>query len=78
MRVADRDNLSRLQRKVAAGNSAMRERNLLLLRLFDEGATQGELVEIINAENDAAGEEHITSGAVHRAIKRLRTKGVGA
>lgn len=70
----DRAELASLQTKIAHGQIAMRKRNALLMRLFNEGATQAELAEIINESNRQLGEPDVTPSAIHRAVKRLRIK----
>jgi hypothetical protein len=70
------DRLQTLQHSIIAGNRAMDERNALLLRMFDTGESQPDLVEVLNEVNREVRAPEITSDAIHRAIKRQRAKGV--
>lgn len=71
---AETRRLAALQRDVSKGNLAMLERNSFLAELFDDGVSQPNMVAVINDAATAVGDAPITSGAVHRAIKRAKAK----
>ena len=66
------ERLSALQRDVSRGNLAMVERNRLMTEMFDAGASQPQIVAVVNEAALSVGDRAITSGAVHRAIKRVK------
>lgn len=74
MTTEQRQRLSALQRDVSRGNLAMIERNELMAEMFDRGCSQPQLVEIVNAAAVKVGDREITSGAIHRAIKRVKER----
>jgi len=67
-----RQQLAALQGEVSRGNLAMLARNQLMTEMFDGGATQPEIVDVVNRAAVAVGDRTITSGAIHRAIKRVK------
>ena len=77
MNTKQADRLRTLQHTIIAGNRAMDERNALLLRMFDAGESQPDLVAVLNEVNREVKAPEITSDAIHRAVKRQRAKGVG-
>lgn len=70
----DADRLMNLQHEIIAGTKAMDSRNRLLLMLFDEGATQAALANVLNEACRDGGAREITTDAVFAAVKRQRAK----
>lgn len=65
--------LAQVQREIARGDAALRERARLFVRLFDAGYPQKVLADIATKASQAAGGDVVTEGAVHKAIHREKS-----
>lgn len=71
--------LVELQRQVSLGNLAVIERNRRLLDYYQASdVSQRRLTELLNGAAIDVGDAPLTEGAVHKAIKRLRSGEVRA
>lgn len=61
-----------IERKIATANVASKKRNQLLAALVDSGHRQADITRTINEVRQEAGDEPVTLGSVHIAIRRAR------
>lgn len=70
--MTDLTELIEIERKIAAANVASRNRNQLLAELVAAGHRQADLTRAINAVRQEVGDQPVTLGSVHIAIRRAR------
>lgn len=70
--LADVQTLADLERQVVAGNLAMVKRNRLIVKMYDAGHRQSDMMRTINAVREEMGEKPVTLGAVHILIRRAK------
>lgn len=61
-----------IERKIATANVASRNRNQLLAELVAAGHRQADLTRTINSVREEIGDDPVTLGSVHIAIRRAK------
>lgn len=66
------EELTELERIVAAGNVAMAQRNRLIVQLAEAGHRQSDIMRAVNAVRQEMGDKPVTLGAIHILLRRAK------